>query len=49
MSPFPVTLSGGKAHITAPTGTKYEVLLDGSRIIPITSRGTDVLDLATPK
>ena len=33
---------------TAPAGTKYEVLLDGARIVPITSRGNDVLDLASP-
>ncbi len=45
VSPFPVKISGGKAHITAPTGIKYEVLVDGVRIIPITSRGTDVVDL----
>ena len=45
VSPFPVKISGGQAHITAPAGTKYEVLLDGSRIIPITSRGNDVVDL----
>jgi hypothetical protein len=45
VAPFPVKISGGKAHITAPAGAKYEVLLDGSRIIPITSRGNDVVDL----
>jgi hypothetical protein len=47
VAPYPVTLSGGKAHITAPAGTQYEVLVDGSRIVPVTSRGNDVLDLAT--
>ncbi|MBM3861395.1 MAG: hypothetical protein FJ395_17345 [Verrucomicrobia bacterium] len=48
VAPFPVRLRAGKAIITARRGLKYEVLVDGARIVPVTSRGTDVLDLERP-
>ena len=45
VAPYPVTLSKGQAHITAPAGATYQVLVDGVRIVPVTSKGSDVLEL----
>lgn len=45
VAPFPVAIRDGKAHITARAGVNYDVLVDGSRIVPVTSRGNDVVEL----
>jgi hypothetical protein len=45
VAPFPVTLRAGKATITAKAGTRYDVLLDGSRIKSIVSQGVDTIGL----
>jgi hypothetical protein len=46
LSPFPVTISGGHAHIEARDGIKYQVVVDGERIVQVTSRGADSIPLA---
>lgn len=46
VAPFPVRLRGDKAIVNAHRGVAYEVLVDGSRIVKIESRGTDVINLA---
>ncbi len=46
VAPFPVKLLDDKAIITAPRGINYEVLVDGQRIMKITSQGTDVISFA---
>ena len=45
LAPFPVTLRDGKAHIQARPGVNYQVLLDGEKIVEITSQGEDVVSL----
>ncbi len=45
VAPFPVTLRGGQAHVQARAGVKYQVLVDGKRIVDINSQGKDVVDL----
>lgn len=45
VAPFPVTIRDGKAHITARAGVNYQVLVDGSRAVPVASRGNDVVEL----
>ncbi|MFV1966517.1 MAG: hypothetical protein ACC628_13920, partial [Pirellulaceae bacterium] len=44
-APFPVTLRDGKAHIDAQQGVKYQVLIDGERIVDVVSQGDDVVSL----
>jgi len=44
-APFPVTLKDGKAHIQAKPGLAYQVLVDGTRIVDVESKGTDVVPL----
>ena len=44
-APFPVTLKDGKAHIQAKPGLAYQILIDGSRIVDVESKGTDVVPL----
>jgi len=43
VAPFPVTLRDGKAHVEARAGVKYQVLVDGERIVDVESRGEDVV------
>ena len=45
VAPFPVTLRDGKAQVEARAGVKYQILVDGERIIDVTSRGQDVVAL----
>jgi len=45
VSPFPVELRDGKAHIKARKGTTYQILVDGHRIRDIASEGTDLVPL----
>ena len=44
-APFPVTLRGGQAVVRAKPGVKYQLLIDGRRIIDVDSRGDDVVPL----
>jgi hypothetical protein len=43
VAPFPVTVRDGKAHVEARAGVKYQILVDGERIIDVTSQGRDVV------
>jgi len=45
VAPFPVRLRAGKAIVIARRGVKYEVLVDGTRAVPLVSQGTDVVEL----
>ena len=44
-APFPVKLRDGKAFVSAPPGQAYEILVNGSRVIPVRSQGRDVITL----
>jgi hypothetical protein len=44
-APFRVVADEQRAVIAAPEGTRYQVLVDGQRIIDIVSEGNDVIDL----
>ena len=44
-APFPVTAKDGRACIRAPAGVKYQVLIDGTRIVDVESTGEDVIEL----
>jgi hypothetical protein len=44
-APFPVTIGQGQAHVQGRAGTKYQVLVDGRRIVDVRSQGDDVLPL----
>ena len=41
LAPFPVTLKDGKAEIQGKPGLRYQVLLDGERVIDVESQGLD--------
>ncbi len=45
VSPFPMTIHGGKASIRAKQGISYQLLVDGNRVVDMSSRGDDVVDL----
>ena len=45
-APFPVTIGDGIARIRAKAGLKYQVLIDGKRIVEVHSRGEDTIRLA---
>ncbi len=45
VAPFAVTIDGERATIHASAGISYQVLIDGERIVDVTSRGVDVLPL----
>jgi hypothetical protein len=45
VAPFPVQLRSGKAIISARRGVTYEVIVDSTRVVPVVSRGTDVVEL----
>jgi len=44
-APFPVTIAKGKARIQGQKGLKYQVIIDGERIVTIESKGVDEVDL----
>ena len=44
-APLPVTLQDGQARIKARPGLTYQVLIDGRRIVDVTSTGDDVIPL----
>ena len=48
VAPFPVTLGNGTAEIDAQPGVKYQVLVDGQRIVDVESQGHDVVRLDQP-
>jgi hypothetical protein len=43
-APFPATIGEGKAHLKAPKGLKYQVLVDG-KVVDVESQGADVVPL----
>lgn len=45
VSPFPVTLDGDRAVIRGLPGTRYQIVIDGERVVDVDSRGTDVIPL----
>lgn len=44
VSPFPVELKDGRARIRARKGLRYQVVIDGDRVVDVDSQGEDVLD-----
>ncbi|NQU25141.1 MAG: hypothetical protein HQ567_27965 [Candidatus Nealsonbacteria bacterium] len=44
-APFPVVIRNGKAHIHGKAGVKYQVLVDGRKIVEVHSQGEDVVEL----
>ena len=44
-APFPVTVRDKKAHIRGKEGAAYQVLVDGTRIVEVQSKGQDAVDL----
>jgi hypothetical protein len=45
LAPFRVTIEQQNAHISAVAGLKYQIVLNGTRVIDITSKGEDVVPL----
>jgi len=45
VAPFPVTIRDGKAHVEARRGARYQVLIDGEKVVDVASVGRDVIDL----
>jgi len=45
VAPFPVTIRNGKANIRGKQGTTFQVLVDGNRIVDVSSRGDDLVSL----
>ncbi len=46
VAPFPTAIERDKATIKAISGVRYEVMVDGQRVVPIISQGIDVIDLS---
>jgi len=46
VAPFPVEIQNGKAQIQATPGVKYQVLIDGARVVDVASKGRDEITLA---
>jgi len=44
-APFPVTIRDGAAHVEGREGVKYQVVVDGQRVIDVESKGQDVVPL----
>lgn len=44
-SPFPVRLEGGRAVVQGRAGLKYQVVVDGTRVIDVESKGRDEIEL----
>jgi hypothetical protein len=47
-APFPLTIRDGQAHIRAKAGLKYQVIVDGQRVVDVVSKGDDVVVLEKP-
>ena len=45
VAPYPALLRDGQAHIEGRQGVKYQVLIDGTKIVDVTSVGNDVISL----
>ncbi len=45
VAPFPVTLRDGRAHVRAKPGVRYQVIVDGARVVDVVSQGEDVVEL----
>ena len=45
VAPFHVTIRAKEAHIEGQPGVKYQVLVDGERIVDVESRGKDLVPL----
>lgn len=45
VAPFAVKIVDGNAILDAPAGVKYQVVIDGEKVIDITSRGNDAIQL----
>jgi hypothetical protein len=45
VAPFPVAFQDGKFRLRAAKGSRYQVLVDGERVIDIESQGEDNLAL----
>jgi hypothetical protein len=43
VAPFPVTIKDGQAHIQGQTGVRYQVLIDGARVVDVDSKGPDFI------
>jgi hypothetical protein len=46
VAPFPVSIRDGVAHIEGREGVSYQVVIDGGRIVSVTSHGNDTVALA---
>jgi hypothetical protein len=45
VSPFPVTIRGGKAYLRAKQGIAFQALVDGTRVVDVPLHGDDVVPL----
>jgi hypothetical protein len=45
VAPYPVRFQGGKFRVHAPQGSRYQVLVDGERVMNRESKGEDILAL----
>jgi hypothetical protein len=45
VAPFPVTVEGSQARVEAIRGVKYQVLVDGEKVVDVTSGGNDTIFL----
>jgi hypothetical protein len=43
VAPFPVTLEQGQARIRARQGTRFQAIVDGTRIVDVVSQGVDTV------
>jgi len=48
VAPFAVTIEDGKARVEGRKGQTYQVVIDGTRVVTVTSRGVDEVLLAAP-
>jgi hypothetical protein len=45
VAPYPVKIREGRALVQAEAGVKYQVLIDGERLVDVESKGEDIVDL----
>ena len=45
VAPYPVTIRDGRARIAAEAGAKYQIVIDGRRIVDVPSQGSDTVPL----
>ncbi|MBN2022477.1 MAG: hypothetical protein JW809_06745 [Pirellulales bacterium] len=45
VAPFPVEIRGNSAHIRAEASVKYQIVVDGQRVVDVVSQGEDVVPL----